>query len=84
MRYGAEMKRKPLSFADQLRTEICDCGVSRYRISKRTGISEGQLSKFMKGRVGLSLHAVDLLFQFLGIEISAISTKNKKEQISNG
>jgi hypothetical protein len=35
-------------------------------------------------REGFSLHAVDLLFQFLGLEISAISTKNKKEHTSNG
>jgi transcriptional regulator with XRE-family HTH domain len=40
-------------------------GVSRYRISKETGIPQSQLSRIMAGDVGLSLAALERLAKYL-------------------
>ena len=34
--------------------------VARYRISQKTGINEGQLPRFVRSHVGLSLETVDV------------------------
>ena len=49
------------TFSDQLRRAINGCGMTRYQIAKRTGISEATLSRFMSGQRGLTLKAVDKL-----------------------
>jgi transcriptional regulator with XRE-family HTH domain len=49
------------TFSDQLRRAINNCGMTRYQIAKRTGISEATLSRFMSGQRGLTLKAVDTL-----------------------
>jgi hypothetical protein len=43
--------------------------LSRYRISKETGIAEATLSRFMVGRGGLSLQGIDAIGLLLGLEI---------------
>ncbi len=60
---------KPLS--DQLRTAIVKSGVSRYEISKRTGVSQAALSKFVLGHRGLSAKAMDAVGLFLGLSITS-------------
>jgi hypothetical protein len=57
------------TFSEQLRRAINDCGRSRYEISQRTGIAESILSRFIHRERGLSLKSVDVLMQFLGLEI---------------
>ncbi len=64
------MKRKRLSFADQLRIEIEQCGKSRYQISKETGIGQEVLSRFMAGKKGLSMDSIERLFENLRLKIS--------------
>jgi len=49
------------TFSDQLRRAINNCGMTRYQIAKRTGVSEATLSRFMSGQRGLTLKAVDKL-----------------------
>ncbi len=53
------------NFSEQLRRAIHGCGLTRYQISKRTGISEATLSRFMSGQRGLTLKAVDKLADLL-------------------
>ena len=57
----------PLS--DQLRQAIQDCGESRYALSKRTGIDQSTLTRFMSGERGLRLDVVDILAEALGLEL---------------
>jgi hypothetical protein len=64
------MPRKNASFADQLRREIENCGRTRYRISKETGISQEMLCRFCNGTRGVSVESIDILFQNLGLKIS--------------
>jgi len=60
-------REQPLS--DQLRRIIAECGISRYRIAKETGISESTLSRFCSGQRGLSLAALDTLADFLRLRL---------------
>jgi hypothetical protein len=57
----------PLS--EQLRQAIRDCGESRYALSKRTGIDQSTLTRFMSGERGLRLDVVDVLAEELGLEL---------------
>ena len=64
------MARKQHSFSEQLRQAIDQDERSRYRISMQTGIPQGQLSRFMHSKGGLSLRSVDLLCECLGLTIT--------------
>jgi predicted transcriptional regulator len=64
---------KPLSA--QLREAIVKSGVSRYEISKQTGVSQAALSKFVLGHRGISVKAMDAVGLFLGL---SITTKSKR------
>jgi transcriptional regulator with XRE-family HTH domain len=57
----------PLS--EQLRQAIRDCGESRYALSKRTGIDQSTLTRFMSGERGLRLDVVEVLAEALGLEL---------------
>jgi transcriptional regulator with XRE-family HTH domain len=57
----------PLS--EQLRQAIQDCGESRYALSKRTGIDQSTLTRFMSGERGLRLDVVDILAEALDLEL---------------
>jgi transcriptional regulator with XRE-family HTH domain len=60
-------KSKPLS--DQLREAVRNSAHSRYQISQATGISQGNLSRFVHGTAGLSLDSLDLLCEYLGLRV---------------
>jgi cyanate lyase len=62
-------KKRPDKLTDQLRKAIDDSGLTRYRISKETGISEATLSKFYLGQRGLSMEALDALGECLQLAI---------------
>ena len=62
---------------DDIRKAIKASGKSRYRISKDTGISQGQLSELMAGTKGLSIEALERLADYLKLEI-VIRPKGRK------
>lgn len=53
----------------QVRNAILTSGQTRYRIAQETGISEAQLSRLMSGQRGLSVEVLELLVEYLGLEI---------------
>jgi transcriptional regulator with XRE-family HTH domain len=57
------------TFSDQLRRAILDSGLTRYVISRETGVAESVLSRFVRGERGLSTESIDPLMEFLGLEI---------------
>jgi transcriptional regulator with XRE-family HTH domain len=59
--------RKQLS--QQIRDAIARCGMSRYAISQLTGLDEGNLSKFMGNKGGLSVESIDLIADLLNLEL---------------
>lgn len=71
------MSKKPAKLTDQLRTIIAECGESRYSIAKATGISESRLSKLMSGQTGLTLKALDVLGEYLGLRLTVDARRRK-------
>ncbi len=69
-------KKEPLS--ERLRRAILQCGMSRYALSKQTGISEATLSRFVVGRRGLMIDHADLLAEALGLELVAKGRRKKR------
>ena len=64
--------------SEQLREAILSAGVSRYEISKATGVGQPTLSKFVLGqRPGLSFDAMDAIGLYLGLAIVR-PTKKKR------
>ena len=71
------MTHKQQPFSEQLRQAIDQDERSRYRISLETGIPQGQLSRFMHDKGGLSLRSVDLLCECLGLTITVREQKDR-------
>jgi transcriptional regulator with XRE-family HTH domain len=68
---------KPLS--EQLREAIEKADVSRYELSKATGVSQSTLSKFvLRQRPGLSFDALDRIGLALGLAIAKKKQPKKK------
>ncbi|MGO8691875.1 MAG: helix-turn-helix domain-containing protein [Thermoguttaceae bacterium] len=61
-------KTKP-TMTDVLKTAIEESGVSRYRISQDTGLTEPSLCRFMQGVATLRLDKADVLADYLGLEL---------------
>lgn len=71
---------KPLS--EQLRDAIEKAGITRYELSKITGVSQSTLSKFiLRQRPGLSFDAMDRVGLALGL---VIVKKSKKKGATRG
>jgi plasmid maintenance system antidote protein VapI len=72
------MAKKKNLIGDQLREAILSADVTRYRISKDTGITEAALSRFITGGSGLSLKTIDILGEYLGLDITTRKTPKRK------
>jgi hypothetical protein len=57
------------TFSDQLRRAVREGPLSRYAISKATGIDQAVLCRFAAGTAGMSLESIDKLMDALGLEI---------------
>ena len=69
------MKKQPARFSDQIRTGIETAPVSRYELSRRTGISQAVLSRFMHGKGGLSMDGLDRIAEELGLAVVITGAK---------
>lgn len=75
MAKNASKSRKYAKVSDQLRNIVETCGISRYRIAQDTGIPESGLSFFLSGKRGLSSKALDVLGEYLDLEVVMHSPK---------
>ena len=64
-------KRQTNKLSEQLRTAIDASEKSRYRIAVDAKLDHGTLSRFMSGKGGLSIDALDRLGDVLGLELTA-------------
>ncbi len=64
----SKSKQKPTMTA-AIKTAIEESGVSRYEISKATGILQTSLSRFMRGETSLRLDKADVLADYLGLRL---------------
>ena len=55
--------------SNQLRRCVEQSGLSRYAISKATGIDQATLSRFMSGERGLPMKTLDVLAEFLRLRV---------------
>jgi transcriptional regulator with XRE-family HTH domain len=51
-------------------------GLSGYRVSKETGISQGGISRFLRGERMLSAEGINKVCEYLGLEL--VERKKKK------
>jgi hypothetical protein len=63
------MVDRRIKLSDQIRNAVANCGKSRYAISQATGISQATLSRFMAGERGLPMKTLDVLADYLGLDI---------------
>ena len=71
------MAWKQQVFSEQLREAIRQDSRSCYRISVETGVTQGQLSRFMNEKGGLSLRSVDRLCSCLELTITVRKQKDR-------
>ena len=67
----------PHTLSEQLRQIIRTCGMSRYQIAKRSGVSEAALSRFAAGTRGLTTDSLDRLAEVLGLDLAPKRPKRK-------
>jgi hypothetical protein len=72
------MAKKRTKFSDQIRRAIDNCGQSRYAISKATGIDESALCRFMSGERGLPMKTLDILADYLDLNITTGTGRKSK------
>ena len=65
------MAKKRLTLGDEIRAAVDGSGLSRYRICKVIEIDQGTFSKFMAGKVGLTLATLNKLAEALNLHITA-------------
>ena len=70
--------KKTERLSDQLRRLIEESSMSRYEISKRTGIAESTLCKLVQGERGISTESWDKLGECLGLRLVADKPAKKE------
>jgi transcriptional regulator with XRE-family HTH domain len=60
------------NFSDQIRSAIRGSGISRYALSKRTGVTQAALCRFMQGQCGLTTDTLDRLAPKLKLRVDAL------------
>ena len=65
----ARKRKKRPTVSDQIRQTILDTGLTNYRISKLTGVEQSTLSRFMNGGYAVSTETLDILGEFLDLEV---------------
>jgi predicted transcriptional regulator len=64
--------------SDQLRRLIEESPMTRYEISKQTGIAQSTLCKLVQGERGISTDSWDLLGECLNLRLVVDESKTKK------
>ena len=69
------MGKKAPDIEEQFRRAIRTCGMSRYRLSKLTGVSDGVLCNFVNGHRSLTLTTAAKLAKTLRLELRDMDEK---------
>ena len=60
----------PVPLADALRTAVLDSRLSYNELARRTGLDQGQISRYMAGQRDLTVAAASVLCLLLGYELA--------------
>jgi len=71
-------KKQTETLSDQLRRLIEESPMTRYEISKQTGIAQSTLCKLVQGERGISTDSWDLLGECLNLRLVVDESKAKK------
>ncbi len=74
-----DMAKRRKALSDQVRQAVKASDLSRYRIWQETGIDQGALSRFVRGKVGISLEALDKLADLLDLHITTGQSRRRTE-----
>jgi transcriptional regulator with XRE-family HTH domain len=66
------MPKKPKPITDTLRAAIKASGLTHYALAKVTGVTAGQLDRFMSGERDLRLNSAAAIAAALGLELRAV------------
>ncbi len=59
-----------LIISNQVKQAIAESGESLNELGRQTGVSDSQLSRFMRGERGLNTTTLDRLAEYLGLELT--------------
>ena len=76
--YNVNMATKQ-PFNVQLRRAVEQSDLTRYKISKRTGIAQSILSRFINQGAGLSMASIDKLIDCLGLRLVDENVSKRKK-----
>jgi transcriptional regulator with XRE-family HTH domain len=76
--------QQPLPVVHQLRDAIRASGVSLNELGRRTGVSEGQLSRFLRGDRTLTLPAAARVCLYFGLELCPQGERSTGGRKGNG
>jgi transcriptional regulator with XRE-family HTH domain len=66
--------------SDQIRQAIKNSGMTRYRLACESGVDQAALSRFVHGKVGLSLDAIDRVGLVLALHVVVRPAKKQGEK----
>ena len=72
MCYDRGMRRAEPNIEEQLRQAILTAGVSRYALSKASGVSQGVLSRFVHGERTVTMDTAARIAAALGLELRPV------------
>ncbi len=62
-------EKQDVPLAVELQRVILESGLSLNQLGKQTGVSQGQLSRFLRGDRTLTLPAVDKICRYFGLKL---------------
>ena len=74
------MAARRVRLSDQIRRAVDASEMTRYRIAKDAGIDHAVISRFMAGKVGLSMATLDDLADVLGLNVTTNAPDKRRRR----
>jgi transcriptional regulator with XRE-family HTH domain len=68
---------------NRLREVLNKEGVSGYRLQKELGVDKGQLSRFLNGKIDMSLKKLEQIADYLGYDLVLVKRSKPSEKGGN-
>jgi transcriptional regulator with XRE-family HTH domain len=66
-----------MNITETVRQAILNCGMTRYELAKRSGVTQAALSRFVHGQRGLLTTTLDRLCPVLGLELVPVKSSRR-------